>query len=121
MQNLGDILGELSEEDILDDVVLPPIPGTQQAHQSPATNANPEEPDEDEEDDQKKRMDFAELVMDENDEGKKVLKLGWMDLVVEKEVLGSGAFCKVKKATGYYSEDLSSEVIPYAVKVYNRF
>lgn len=124
MVDLGNLLDDIDQDDdILDDVELPPIPGTQQAHHSPATNegATVENPNgQEDEDDPVKEMEYSELVLGENENGEKVIKLDWMDLVVNSQELGRGAFCQVKKATGYYGEDLNNEVVPYAVKVYNR-
>jgi len=40
-----------------------------------------------------------------------------MDLEVQKGSIGSGQYCKVQKCLGKYD---TGEVVPYAVKVYNK-
>ena len=60
------------------------------------------------------RLDYEDIVISTNDEGKKVIN----DFLTLEEIVGAGAFCKVRKANGYYKE--TNDTIPYALKIYKK-
>ena len=60
------------------------------------------------------RLDYEGIVISTNDEGKKVIN----DFLTIEHIVGAGAFCKVRKANGYYKE--TDETVPYALKIYKR-
>lgn len=65
---------------------------------------------------QVKKLEYDELVVTRNAEGKVVFTDDYCDTVLGEKI-GAGAFCKVIKATGYYKE--SDDVVPYALKRYS--
>lgn len=65
-----------------------------------------------------KELDYDELVIGYSADGQKQILADWITLTLQKEQLGQGAYCKVLKAIGQYTEvDVQ---VPYAVKVYNK-
>ena len=68
----------------------------------------------------KYRMQREGFKVTTNDKGEKVLN----DFMTIQEHIGQGGYCKVKKAVGIFPaeppEYPDEEIIPYAVKVYDR-
>ena len=77
---------------------------------------NPEDPD-------AKKLDELDLQIEKNSDGLDVIcspNFPELSLTLH-ETVGRGNFCKVKRAIGVYNfEGSEPEIVPYAVKVYEK-
>ena len=111
-------MAEFEDDEDFDFLNSMPLPGGAPAQAPVINNASSGQEEEkkgedvEEDDPNAHKLEYEDIEITENAEGKKVLN-GF--LTFESEI-GRGAFCSVIKTNGYY--EASDETVPYALKIY---